>query len=119
MTSDDIVKTLYSKEDIRTELGFSSYKFNKNMNMIIKLFKIDMKKFHDYKGQDRNNQYTFNGVAKELIKVLLKSVDYYPVDITSKGFKQNGKTKKEIIDNIDTSSYMMYIHQLMKFNTRD
>lgn len=114
MTSDDIVKTLYSKEDIRTELGFTSYKFNKNMNMIIKLFKIDMKKFHDYKGQDRNNQYTFNGVAKELIKVLLKSVDYYPVDITSKGFKQNGKTKKEIIDNIDTSSYMMYIHQLMK-----
>ena len=40
------------------------------METIAKLFKIDMKIFHNYKGQDKNNQYTFNGVAKELIKVL-------------------------------------------------
>ncbi len=114
MPSDDIVKKLYSKEDIRLELGLTPHKFNKKMETIAKLFKIDMKIFHSYKGQDKNNQYTFNGVAKELIKVLLKSVDYYPVDINSKKFKQNGKSKKEMIENIDNSSYMKYIYQLMK-----
>ena len=114
MPSDDIVKKLYSKEDIRLELGLTPHKFNKKMETIAKLFKIDMKIFHNYKGQDKNNQYTFNGVAKELIKVLLKSIDYYPVDINSKAFKQNGKSKKEMIENINSSSYMKYIYQLMK-----
>lgn len=65
MPSDDIVKKLYSKEDIRLELGLTPHKFNKKMETIAKLFKIDMKIFHNYKGQDKNNQYTFNGVAKE------------------------------------------------------
>lgn len=114
MPSDDIVKKLYSKEDIRLELGLTPHKFNKKMETIAKLFKIDMKIFHNYKGQDKNNQYTFNGVAKELIKVLLKSIDYYPVDINSKAFKQNGKSKKEMIENINSSSYMEYTYQLMK-----
>ncbi|HDA5369321.1 TPA: hypothetical protein O5I82_002809, partial [Staphylococcus aureus] len=79
MSSNEIVKKLYSKEDIRIELELTPHKFKKRMETITKLFKIDMKIFHNYKGQDKNNQYTFNGVAKELIKVLLKSIDYYPV----------------------------------------
>lgn len=53
-----------------------------------------MKIFHNYKGQDKNNQYTFNGVAKELIKVLLKSVDYYPVDINSKNLNKMENLKR-------------------------
>ncbi|KAF37157.1 hypothetical protein W656_02585, partial [Staphylococcus aureus VET0435R] len=114
MSSNEIVKKLYSKEDIRKELELTPHKFNKRMETITKLFKIDMKIFHNYKGQDKNNQYTFNGVAKELIKVLLKSIDYYPVDINSKAFKQNGKSKKEMIENINASSYMEYTYQLMK-----
>ena len=52
-----------------------------------------MKIFHNYKGQDKNNQYTFNGVAKELIKVL-KSVDYYPVDINSKNLNKMENLKR-------------------------
>ena len=64
------------------------------METIAKLFKIDMKIFHNYKGQDKNNQYTFNGVAKELIKVLLKSVDYYPVDINSKNLNKMENLKR-------------------------
>lgn len=114
MSSNEIVRKLYSKEDIRIELELTPHKFNKKMDTISNLFKIDMKNFHNYKGQDINNQYTFNGVAKELIKVLLKSVDYYPVDINSKNFKQNGKSKKEMIENINASSYMEYTYQLMK-----
>lgn len=114
MSSNEIVKKLYSKEDIRIELELTPHKFKKRMETITKLFKIDMKIFHNYKGQDKNNQYTFNGVAKELIKVLLKSIDYYPVDINSKAFKQNGKSKKEMIENINASSYMEYTYQLMK-----
>ena len=42
------------------------------METIAKLFKIDMKIFTITKAKIKNNQYTFNGVAKELIKVLLK-----------------------------------------------
>ncbi|KKI63086.1 DUF6038 family protein [Staphylococcus cohnii] len=114
MSSNEIVRKLYSKEDIRIELELTPHKFNKKMDTISNLFKIDMKNFHNYKGQDINNQYTFNGVAKELIKVLLKSIDYYPVDINSKNFKQNGKSKKEMIENINASSYMEYTYQLMK-----
>ena len=53
MPSDKIVKKLYSKEDIRIELDLTPHKFNKKMETITKLFKIDMKNFHNYKGQDK------------------------------------------------------------------
>ncbi|PTF89858.1 hypothetical protein BU666_11640, partial [Staphylococcus chromogenes] len=36
------------------------------------------------------------------------------MDINSKAFKQNGKSKKEMIENINASSYMEYTYQLMK-----
>lgn len=114
MPSDDIVKKLYSKEDIRLELDLTTHSFNKKINMISTIFKIDMKTFHNFNGQNKNNQYTFNGVSKELIKVLLKSIDYYPIDINSKDFKKNGPSKRNIIDNIDQSLYIDYISQLMK-----
>ncbi|MFY0486655.1 DUF6038 family protein, partial [Staphylococcus haemolyticus] len=38
MPSNDIVKKLYSKEDIRLELGLTTHKFNKKMETIAKLF---------------------------------------------------------------------------------
>lgn len=31
-----------------------------------------MKIFHNYKGQDKNNQYTFNGVAKRINQSVAK-----------------------------------------------
>lgn len=97
MPSDDIVKKLYSKEDIRIELGLTPHSFNKKINMISMIFKIDMKTFHNFNGQNKNNQYTFNGVSKELIKVLLKSIDYYPIDINSKDFKKMGLLKEILL----------------------
>ncbi|MCC3665464.1 DUF6038 family protein, partial [Staphylococcus haemolyticus] len=56
MPSDDIVKKLYSKEDIRLELGLTPHKFNKKMETIAKLFKIDMKIFHNYKAKEKKNR---------------------------------------------------------------
>lgn len=56
--ADKVIDKLYSKEDIRLELGLTSHIFNKRMDTVIKLFKIDMKKFHNFKGQEKNNQYT-------------------------------------------------------------
>ncbi|HHC9798606.1 TPA: DUF6038 family protein, partial [Staphylococcus aureus] len=47
MSSNEIVKKLYSKEDIRIELELTPHKFKKRMETITKLFKIDMKIFHN------------------------------------------------------------------------
>ena len=38
MPSDDIVKKLYSKEDIRLELDLTTHSFNKKINMISTIF---------------------------------------------------------------------------------
>lgn len=54
MLSDNIIKELYSKEDIRIELELTPHMFNKRMETIAKLLKIDMNNFHNYKGQDKN-----------------------------------------------------------------
>ena len=81
---DRVIDKVYSKEDIRSALNLTTHAFNKRMNTITKLFKIDMEKFHDFKGEWKYNQYTFNGVAKELLVVLLKSVEYYPIDSVAK-----------------------------------
>ena len=43
--ADKVIDKLYSKEDIRLELGLTSHIFNKRMDTVIKLFKIDMKNF--------------------------------------------------------------------------
>lgn len=51
--ADKVIDKLYSKEDIRLELGLTSHIFNKRMDTVIKLFKIDMKKFHNFKGQEK------------------------------------------------------------------
>lgn len=110
--ADKVIDKLYSKEDIRLELGLTSHIFNKRMDTVIKLFKIDMKKFHNFKGQEKNNQYTFNGVAKELLVVLLKGVAYYPIDINSKKFKT--QTKKEIIEGIESTDYTLYITKILE-----
>ena len=109
---DRVIDKVYSKEDIRLELNLTTHAFNKRMNTITKLFKIDMKKFHDFKGESKNNQYTFNGVAKELLVVLLKSVEYYPIDINSKKFKT--QPKKDIIEEISSTDYTLYISKLIE-----
>ncbi|MCG7797081.1 DUF6038 family protein [Staphylococcus epidermidis] len=67
---------------------------------------------HDFKGESKNNQYTFNGVGKELLVVLLKSVEYYPIDINSKKFKT--QPKKDIIEEISSTDYTLYISKLIE-----
>lgn len=42
MPSDDIVKKLYSKEDIRLELGLTPHKFNKKMETIGSVAKLNL-----------------------------------------------------------------------------
>ena len=42
---DRVIDKVYSKEDIRLELKLTTHVFNKRMNTITKLFKINMKKF--------------------------------------------------------------------------
>ena len=42
---DRVIDKVYSKEDIRSELNLTTHAFNKRMNTITKLFKINMKKF--------------------------------------------------------------------------
>ena len=42
---DRVIDKVYSKEDIRLELKLTTHAFNKRMNTIAKLFKINMKKF--------------------------------------------------------------------------
>ena len=52
-----------------------------------------MKIFHNYKGQDKIISIHLM-VSQKLIKVLLKSVDYYPVDINSKNLNKMENLKR-------------------------
>jgi|GEM_PF-1874409 len=106
MNSKEIMSKMYSKRDICEELGISSYKLNTYLEKIEQIYNIEFKQFHNFNGQEKNNQYTFNGISKELLILLLKNIDNYPANINNTKSTFN-------INDIDGKKYIEYIRGLM------
>lgn len=102
-----VLDKMYSKKDIYEELKISSYTLNLKLEKLEKFYNIDFKQFHNFNGEEKNNQYTFNGISKELLIVLLKNIDNLPLN------QSNNKNSFNTND-INGDEYIKFIRGIMK-----
>ncbi|PKE50751.1 DUF6038 family protein [Macrococcoides caseolyticum] len=102
-----VLDKMYSKKDIYEELKISSYALNLKLEKLEKFYNIDFKHFHNFNGEEKNNQYTFNGISKELLIVLLKNIDNLPLN-------QSNNKKSFNTNDINGAEYIKFIRGIMK-----
>lgn len=80
------IQKTYTKKDLEKALGLKNKaQLQKRIDKLVDIYKVDMKKFQKNSGESERAAYSFNGVAFDILCVLLNNMtdDNIPKAITN------------------------------------
>src|SRR5699024_10836089 len=84
---------VYSAKDLRDRLKISPKMFKQRADKLKILYKIDLSKYRDLKSGNSSN-YKFNLYELELLIILFKAVNTFPIKITDQNFSDGYALQK-------------------------
>lgn len=94
------IQKTYTKKYLEKALGLKNKaQLQKRIDKLVDIYKVDMKKFQKNSGESERAAYSFNGIAFDILCVLLNNMtdDNIPKAITD----EDVKLRKDTIENID------------------
>ncbi|MGT2596830.1 DUF6038 family protein [Staphylococcus aureus] len=101
----------YTKKDLEKALGLKNKaQLQKRIDKLVDIYKVDMKKFQKNSGESERAAYSFNGIAFDILCVLLNNMtdDMLPKAITD----EDVKLRKNAIEHIDIDQYAHFIKSI-------
>ncbi|WP_445267127.1 DUF6038 family protein, partial [Staphylococcus aureus] len=102
------IQKTYTKKDLEKALGLKNKaQLQKRIDKLVDIYKVDMKKFQKNSGESERAAYSFNGVAFDILCVLLNNMtdDNIPKAITN----EDVRLRKDAIGHIDITQYANFI----------
>ncbi|UXR76269.1 DUF6038 family protein [Staphylococcus sp. IVB6233] len=102
------IQKTYTKKDLEKALGLKNKaQLQKRIDKLVDIYKVDMKKFQKNSGESERAAYSFNGIAFDILCVLLNNMtdDNIPKAITD----EDVRLRKDAIKNIDITQYANFI----------
>ncbi|WP_242688944.1 DUF6038 family protein [Staphylococcus simiae] len=102
------IQKTYTKKDLEKALGLKNKaQLQKRINKLVEIYRVDMKKFQKNAGESERAAYSFNGLAFDILCVLLNN--FSDEKLPKVIMDDNVKVRKEAIKNIDIEQYISFI----------
>lgn len=105
------IQKTYTKKELEKALNLKNKaQLQKRIDKLVDIYKVDMKKFQKNPGESERAAYSFNGIAFDILCVLLNNMtdDNIPKAIMDEDIR----LRKDAIENIDITQYAYFIKNL-------